>query len=405
MYEKDSQGKMYPASLTKIMTCILALEMVDDLDNETTSLKTYIQEYLYNLRVNGGVDVQTGGIYLNETLCIRDLLYAMMLQSANEAAMMVADYIGDGSIEYFCELMNAKAKEIGAKNTNFSNPSGLYDSNNYSTAYDMAKIAEYAMQNPEFVEIVTTQVYTSQPTNKQENGIQWVSTNRMQNPGNTEYYYDGLQGIKTGTLEESGSNFISTATRDGYTYLLVVMGAPLEDDTGATYAKNLAFVDTKYLYDWAFENFRVKTLMDVGDPIAEVPVRLNWDKDHVQLLASEKYQALVHNEVTSDSVQTIPELPDHVDAPIEKGEEIGYVKLMLEGQEIGRVALVAGENIEQSKALYYMDKVKSFFNTFLFKFVFVFVLVIIVLYIALMVVRNHNKRRYQSRRRKPPTKL
>lgn len=395
VYERNSQEQISPASLTKIMTCIVALENVANPENETTSLKAYIQNELYKI---GGVTL--GGIYMGEELSIKDLMYAMMLPSANEAAMMVADYVGDGSQEAFVEMMNAKAKEIGALNTHFSNATGLYDENNYSTAYDMALIARYAMQNPDFVEIVTTRAYTSQPTPRYPDGIPWYSSNYMQIQSHKEYYYEGLKGIKTGTLPaQNMRNFISTASRDGYSYLLVVMGAPTKDDKGQRYQYNLAFWDTRDLYNWAFETFTVKTLMNIGDEVSEVAVRLSWDVDNIKLLAADKFAALVPKETTEDALQAIPDIPAAIDAPIKKGDVVGTARLMLGGEEIGRVRLVAAQSVQRSEALYYISVVKSFMSNFLFKLAVSFVGVVIVLYIILMLVRNHNRRRYRMRRR------
>lgn len=412
VFEQNAQERVFPASLTKIMTAIVALESDVDLDKETTSLKAYIQSYLYEL---GGASL--GGIYLGETLTIRDLLYATIVQSACEAAMMVGDYIGDGDIENFVALMNKKAKEIGAKNTNFTNTTGLYDENNYSTAYDMALIMKYAMQNPEFVDMVGANVFTSKPTDRHANGITWTSYNSMQIQGRQDYY-EGVKGGKTGTLPEQNiRNLATTATRDGYTYLLIVMGAPFYDEAGAEYANNIAMGESRLLYDWAFGTFKVKTLMEVGQEVAEVNVRLSLDKDHIKLLARDKFASLVPADMTTDDI--IPkeviekgvmrpvkdgkkgEKAVFIDAPIRKGDPVGYVSLTFLGEEIGRVQLVAAENVEQSKSLYYLEKVKSLFDNFLVKFILVLALVILVLYIALMVVRNRNRRRYAQRRRPP----
>lgn len=402
LFEKNAQERIWPASLTKIMTCIVALEEVGDIDKETTSLSADIQTYLYNL---GGVSL--GDIRMGETFTIHQLLYAMMLQSANEAAMMVGSYVGKGDLDVFIEKMNQKAKEIGAKNTHFSNTTGLHDEDNYSTAYDLALITEYAMKNPIFAELVTALYYDCPPTEKHPNGVTWSSINYMQQVGN-EYYYEGIKGVKTGSLPDSDvggggiRNFISTCTRNGYTYLTVCVGAPQAREDGLRYEKNLAFVDTRNLYNWAFENFTVKTLMDVGDEVAEVPVRLSWDVDHIKLLAGGKFASLVANEVTEDSLQKLVEIPENIDAPVTKGDEVGYVKLMLNGEEVGRVNLLAAQSVERSSALYYADVVKSFLSTFLFKFVLTFVIVILVLYTVLMIIRNRNRRRYRMRRKRPP---
>lgn len=402
LFEKNAQERIWPASLTKIMTCIVALEEVGDIDKETTSLNADIQTYLYNL---GGVSL--GDIRMGETFTIHQLLYAMMLQSANEAAMMIADYVGKGDSSVFMDMMNQKAKEIGAKNTNFTNSTGLHDENNYSTAYDLALITEYAMENPIFEELVTTTAYKCPPTEKHPDGVTWTSINYMHLVG-SEYYYEGIKGVKTGSLPDSDvggggiRNFISACTRNGYTYLTVCVGAPQEREDGLRFEKNLAFVDTRNLYNWAFENFTVKTLMDVGDEVAEVPVRLSWDEDHIKLLAGSKFASLVANEVTQDSLQKLVEVPEYIDAPITRGDKVGYVKLMLNGEEVGRVDLLASESVQRSSALYYADLIKSFLSTFVFKFVLTFLIVLLILYIILMIVRNRNRRRYRMRRKRPP---
>ncbi len=422
VWERNSQQRMYPAALAKIVTAIVALEEVDDPDTETTDLKMYIQNYLYN--IDGG---PWGGILPGEELTIRDLLYAMMLQSANEATMMIADYVGDGSAdEYFVELMNEKVQEIGAVNTHFANATGLHDEGNYTTPYDMALIAQYAMEVPGFMDLVTTRVHTSEPTNMHAEGITWVSNNMLATSG-SDYYYEGVKGIIAGSLDaQNVRNCISTATKDGYTYLLVMMGAPLRNESGEYFGdpttgeyRNLAWVESAQLYDYAFSSFRVKTLMNVGEEVSQVGVRLSWDQDSVKLLAQEKFATLVPTEVTVDDVQPQViinnsvlepvkggkdgEVIECINAPVYKGDVVGYVKLTLQGEVVGEVPLVAAETVEQSMALTYLDKVKGFFDNFIFKFLLVFVIVLVVLYIALMIIRNRNRRRYQNRRRRPPT--
>ena len=252
---------------------MVALESGHDLKEETTDLKVYIQNYIYNQQAGGG------GIYQGDQYVLYDLLNAMLIQSVNEASMMIADYIGNGSIEDFVAMMNQKAKEIGAMNTHFGNPSGLYveSEESYTTAYDMALIAQYAMQNNDFAEIVSRTAYTSQPTTRYPEGITWTTTNKMMIPNQWEgYYYEGIKGIKTGSLpDQDVINFVSTATRDGYTYLLVCLGAPYRSpDTQEIYQYNLAFKDTERLYNWAFDTFSVKTLIKRGTKVAGVNVRM-----------------------------------------------------------------------------------------------------------------------------------
>ncbi len=401
LQERNSQVKMQPAALTKIMTCIIALESDINLDAEKTELKTYIQNELYN--IGGG---QADGIVRGENLTIRDLLYAMMLQSGDSAAMMVADYISDGAPEYFFELMNNKAKEVGAMNTNFANATGLYNEASYTTAYDMAKIVEYAVQNEEFMEIVTTRTYTSQPTEMHPNGITWVSNNSMQNPSDTDYYIEGVKGVMSGSLTTTQTrNAASIATRDGYTYLLICMGAPMTaPESGERYMYNLAWLDSAKLYNWAFSSFEVKTLVEIGERFGEIPVKYNWEQDKVFLLAANKFASLVPKETTEESLEPVMDIPEYLEAPVKKGDKVGSVKLMVSGVEVGRVDLVAESNVDRSATLYYLDQVKQFCNQFIFKFLITFLIVIILAYIGLMILRNHNRRRYKYQRpRKRPS--
>jgi len=383
MYEKNADAKVYPASLTKIMTAILALEKVKDLDNTKVTMKQYIQDSLY------GKNASLGGILLGEEVSMRGLLYAALLQSANEAALMIADYLGDGSIGQFAEMMNEKAKEIGCTGTNFVNPNGLYDADHYTTARDMAKIAAYAMKIPEFVKIVNTVSMDIGPTNMHDHLVE-VTTNKVITPG-SQYYNAAVSGIKTGTLDESGRCFVSTASKDGFTYLLVVMGAPLYNSDGTMMTEQVNFTETNKIYNWVFSNFKVKTVVEKGRYIADIPVRLSFEKDVVGLVSSGRLSALIPANVDVSSVQLVPDLPASVDAPIKKGQKIGSVKLVLAGEELGSVDLVANDTVQMSRVLYYYDKVMQALDTLWAKFAILFIGLLAVSYVVIMLV--HNTRR------------
>ena len=392
MYEKNADAKVYPASLTKIMTAILALENVEDLDGTKVALKQYIQDMLY------GKNASLGGILLGEEISMRGLLYASMLQSANEASLMIGDYLGDGSLAQFAEMMNNKAKELGCTGTNFVNPNGLHDENHYTTARDMAKIAAYAMENPEFVEIVNTVSMDIGPTNKHDTLVE-ITTNKVIVPSSI-YYNPAVSGIKTGTLDEAGRCFVSTASRDGFTYLLVIMGAPLYDANGEFLDTMVNFEETNLLYEWVFDSFKVKTVMEKGRYIADVPVRLSYEKDVVGLTSNQRLTALIPADVEPSSVQLIPDLPESIDAPVKKGDKVGTVKLVLAGEELGEVELVANESVEMSKLLYYYDRAMELLESFWVKFAILFVVFGLIAYIVLMIVINKNSRRRRAGRRR-----
>lgn len=400
IYEKNAGEKCYPASVTKIMTCILALENTPDLDSEFVTYPTYVQDYLYTYQLTYG-GISLADLSAGERMSMRDMLYGLMLQSGNEIAMSIADHIG-GSQAGFVEMMNRRAKELGARNTNFVNPNGLFDENHYTTAYDIAQITLHAMSLPGFMDIVSTTSYVAGPTNKHER-LEWTTTNMVMIP-NSEYYNANVRGVKTGTLPESGRCFVSTATKDGFTYLLVVMNSPYLDEQGLGMSHNYAFDDANGIYNWVFGNFKVRPIVEMGKYLEEIPLRLSLDQDYLQLMTAERFTALVHKDVDlSTSVTYLYDLPDSVDAPVRRYDKIGTVTLMLHGETIGTVDLLAAQDVAASGVLVLLEKIKGILRSFWFKFAVVFLVLLIILYILLMIVRNRNRRRrssgYKPRRR------
>ncbi len=393
IYAKNERKKLYPASLTKLMTTILAMEKVSDLDNTMVTMKVSIENeiYLINKQLGG---ISLAGLRRNETMSMRKLIYAMMLPSGNEAALIVADYVGGDSVANFVKMMNAKAAELGCQGTHFSNPNGLYDAENYTTAYDMYLIAKHAMSLPGFMDIVSTTSYDGGPTNVQEH-LYWTTTNKMM-VASSPAYYPYVKGIKTGTLDQAGRCFISTAQKNGYSYMMVLMNAPIYDTTKKAYADNMAFVDARQLYSWAFDSFTVKTLLEKGKNFDEVPLKLAWGKDHIKLMSAQNFAALVPNEIEVSSVSFERVLPEYACAPINKGDQVGEVKLILSGEVIGTVPLVAAETVEMSRLLLMLDKLTSAFGGFWFKFLAIFLVLLMMLYTALTIARNKNRRKFRT---------
>ncbi|MBP1580815.1 MAG: D-alanyl-D-alanine carboxypeptidase [Oscillospiraceae bacterium] len=405
IFAQNEHEKMYPASLTKIMTAIIVLENCPDLSEKVT-YKLAIQDQIYQLNVAAGGGLSLAGFSAGEEISVKDLLYACLLPSGNEAAEILADYVG-GSGPAFYEMMNEKAKELGAFNTNFANANGLFHENHYTTAYDMYLIASYAMENEAFEEIVSTVTYTSEPTNKNENGYTWINTNRMLNP-QSEYYSSIINGVKTGTLDEAGRCLITTAKKSGYEYMLVLMGAELYGEDGKYLSYRADFQQTEQFYDWAFENYKVKTVIEKGTIVYSIDLNLAKDgKKQLQLMSGSTFSTLMPQSYNIDNVRAVPELDvtllnedKSIDAPIKKGDVVGELKLILSGKEIGRVDLLAAETVERSEALYLLDQVKGVFSSFWFKFLFLFVMIFVVLYVIIMIVRNHNRRKYRHVRRR-----
>ena len=337
-------------------------------------------------------------------MTVEQLLYAIMLPSANEAAVMLAYEIGGGSLEKFVDMMNQKAAEIGCTNTHFVNSNGLFDENHYSTAYDMYLITKYALQYEKFREIVATPSYDTGPTNKQDN-LHWDSTNKMIVEG-SGFYYPEITGVKTGTLEEAGRCLITTAEKDGYEYLLVMMGAPYIDENGDYISPNQAFTLTAQFYDWVFDTYKAKTIVEKGDKVSSINnVRLAKDgKDHLQLVSGQTFSALLPDNIDVSNVRRIAYNldgerigeNDYITAPVEKGTKLGTLKLMLYGSELGEVDLIAGEDIEESPLLVMMDNISNMFHSFWFKFLFLFVLLSVLMYIFLTISRAKRRKKYRK---------
>ena len=392
IYEKDADKKIYPASTTKIMTALLALENIPDLDAPQIELKLYIQNAL------SGTGASLAGILWGESFSPRELLYASMLPSGNEAAMMLGDYVGDGSLDYFAEMMNERAAELGAVNTHFVNASGMHDDDHYTTAYDMYLITKAALENETFRQIVSTRYYYA-GEDQNGNPLHWNTTNFLISPGST-YYYPYATGVKTGTTDEAGRCLVSTAEKNGYHYLMVMMGAPQYDSNGEKLEENMVFKQSIALYDWAFGSFSNKTLIEKDLGVGEVPLKLaRGGKDYLLIKSGEVFTDLLPNEIEASSITLELDLPAVVSAPVKEGEQVGTIRLMLAGEEIGSVPAVAAEQADASLIATLIDKFKRLFRSFLAKFIVVFVALSIIAYITVTILRGRTKNRYYRRRR------
>lgn len=247
LYSKNAKDKLYPASITKIMTALLACEYLNMDDTITMS-----QEAAY------GIEAGSSSIYAEtgEVFTVEQALMALMLESANEMALALAEKTS-GSVKKFVELMNQRAAQLGCKNTHFNNPNGLPDETHYTTAGDMMKIAKAAWYNPRFRKFVTTQVYEIPPTNKQSETRYLLNHHKMM-PGQS-YAYDGVLGGKTGYTDAAGSTLVTYAKRGNSILIAVVLNST-----------NGAFPDTTSLLDYGFDNFEKVDLNIDTDPVPAV---------------------------------------------------------------------------------------------------------------------------------------
>lgn len=247
LYEKNIHRKNHPASTTKLMTTLLALE-----NSSMDDVVTFSKDSVFNIE-RGSSHI---GINVGEKLTMENCLYGIMLASANEVSYAVAEHIS-GSIENFADLMNKRAKELGCEDTHFVNPHGLYNKNHYTSAYDLALISRELLKYDSFREITNTINYVVPPTNLQKQSRPIYNHHSMIR--NTIYHYDGVYGGKTGYTVKSRYSLVTFASRDNMDIISIIMN---EDNSQAQYT------DTKKLLDFAFNNYtghKIDHKMDIKD--------------------------------------------------------------------------------------------------------------------------------------------
>ena len=332
IYEKNSHKKMVPASLTKMMTCLLVMENLD-LDKQ---VKIPAQATGYH-----GSAI---GLKKNEVFTVRELLYALMLPSANDAAVALAIEIS-GSHLKFVEKMNAKAEEMDLENTFYFNANGYTnDKGHHTTAADLYTIAKELMKYPEVKEITKTRVYKLHETT--ESGARRLeNTNELLGK---KKHYDGIYGIKTGYMGASGYCFVGGAERDGMDLICVVLNCETREDS---------FEDTVKLFDYGFNNFYTKKLMDKGDKTGNVIVR---NGHHTFVPTETKDGAYITLPTQADeSVATSKVVFDQgVKAPLKKGTRVGVVEMYQDGEKVGESEVIVSKSVAKGgpwSALYISD--------------------------------------------------
>jgi len=400
VYSKNADKKMYPASLTKIMTAIVVLDNISDLEN------TYIEAPLVVFDELYGQNASAVGLSRGEITSAKDLMYSMLMKSACESAGILAYYVGGESISNFVDMMNEKAAEIGCTGTNFVNPHGLYDDEQYTNANDMALIAKYAIDNyPTFVEMACTTEYEMSATNYHEEGWAHIYHTNNMLLRSSSYYYQYAKGIKTGTLDESGRNLCTMGSRDGNNYLLVTLGAPQYDDDGnVTYS---VYDDHKNLYEWAFEKLEYKQIVAGGKEVSELQVKFGQDSDFVRLVTGSDYSTIWNTTVDTTRLKETITIDEEylnedgtVTAPVTAGQKFGTYTLSLSGEEVCTVDLVAQTDVEISLMQYNIDKAKKFLSSKWFIAAVGIAIGLIILYIIIYALSGKKKKKRRKVRRK-----
>ena len=372
VYDKNSDTQLQAASLTKMMTCLLMLEQYQDqLDTITVTAPSYIYDLIWEKTTNAS----TADIRRGDTQTLRNLLYAMLLPSANEAAYIVADYMGGGSIDNFVAMMNDEAAAIGCTGTTFTDPCGL-DEGNVTTAKDayliLRGLAAYdvgatVMASPSY-DMGTNDNYPTPGTYIIQN------TNKM--VCNTSYYRDYTKGGKTGSLGE-WQNFAGWHSKDGENYISVVLNVPngTDPDGGRP-----ALLETGTLMDWVYETYTIAPALDTTQPITESRIVYSTQTDTVMLYPADDMMTLLPREGGAALTEQVFSLPDHLTAPLKQGDVVGTVTLTIGGESIGTVDLIAGSDVARNQMLYTISRVGEFFSSTYFKVVIMLTMAVVAVY-------------------------
>ena len=389
VYEKGADEKMYPASTTKIMTYIIVAENISDFDNTKVEIT---EEALANLDPESSVMGLKD--HIGESFSVKDLLYGLMLPSGNDAALVLANFVGEGNVEAFVKQMNNKAAELGCVNTHFVNPHGLIDPDHYSTPRDLATITKYALNVKDFAEISNTVKYTPEGF---KDPI--VTTNYMidQNGHNGDYYYPYAKGIKTGFADEAGRCLVTTAENDGYRYLCVDLGAAYSYEEDVNYAMK----DSAALYDWAFGNISKQVVFSTSEVVANIDVENTKDNTTLDLVPREEIRALLPAGFKPELVTTKTDIPESVTAPVNQGSAIGNVDVYYNGEKVATAELCASASIDGATKSEQQAKSDTE-NTIKLVIIVVFAVaaVVIIVIVAFVVSKARRKKRELQRHRR-----
>ncbi|AFK86911.1 MULTISPECIES: D-alanyl-D-alanine carboxypeptidase family protein [Thermoanaerobacterium] len=327
LYEKNSHEELPPASVTKVMTMLLVMEALDSGKIKTTD-KVVTSEHAYDM---GGTQIY---LEVGEEMTVDDLLKSVAMNSANDASVALAEYIS-GSEEKFVEEMNKRAKELGAKNTNFKNASGLPEEGHYTSVYDMALISRELVKHKNIFKYLTDKI------DSVRNGkFSLANTNKLL------WNYQGADGIKTGSTSEALYCLSATAKRGDTRFIAVVFGAP----DSAT-----RFKEASKLLDYGFANFETKKVVEAGKVYGNIKV-LKGQQDYVNAISkNDEYVLLKKGE--SKNIKQIVSLNKYVDAPVKAGSEIGTVKIYDGNNLIKTVSLIADKSVKRTNLINTFEKI------------------------------------------------
>lgn len=387
IFAKNAGKQTSPASLTKIITAIVVLENCDNLNQLVTVTESAIKEL-------DGTGSSLGGFKEGEQVSVYDLLCGLLLQSANEAATTLADFVSGNDREKFVDMMNGVAEKLGCKNSHFVNPHGLDNDDQYVTAEDMATFVAHAMTFPDFKEIFGKVTHTLKATNLQEERL-IRNTNNTMNTAYKDYYCKYVKGGKTGSTSIAGRCLVAVASNDGYNYIGVALNAPMEDFDDDGVDENGAFLDCKEMFEWAFKNIELVAISDITQIVGQVPVKYAKTTDFLTLSPAETVYSLVPSGTDSGSLLVEPikdTMPEFVRAPVKKGEKICRANVLYAGKIIKEIDLVASMDVDLGVFSFLGTLVKNLVSSWFFRIPAIAVIIALII----IIIRRHKKNKEKT---------
>ena len=362
LYSKNAFERHFPASTTKIMTAILTLENCKLSDVVTVS---------HNAIFSIPVGYSHASLQEGEELTVEQLLNVLLIPSANDAAVALAEHIA-GSVDAFAEMMNNKAKEIGCLDTHFVNPNGVHNEEHYSTAYDLALIGKYAMQFDDIMRIAKVNQYTLPKTNKYDKEDRIFNATNGLITKNGNYYYPEATGLKTGYTDKSGYCIIATATKGNVDLLEVVLGSDSIEDR---------YKDCTKLFDYGFENYSYKNLVTANSVVETIEVEgATRETKSLNVISKDGIDVLLKNNVNTYNLSPTISINSDLKAPIAENAVVGTLSYEIDG-EIYSTDLLAANAVTPSN-----------FETIVFRVLLIF----LILYLLVVILKKINKHKDNS---------
>lgn len=399
LYDMNGSERAAPASTTKLMTCLLVLEAIEygqlSLSTQITAGETTYQGLSGNF--------STANIKVGEVLTVEELLYCLMLPSANEAANVLAVAV-DGSIEDFVSHMNRRAGELGCEGTHFANPHGMDQENHYTTAYDLALMMQACLEHDEFTTVAGAPKHTVPATNTSKERELYNTNGLVSNWTYSGYLYDKCIGGKTGTTDAAGRCLVAAAQDGDQVLISVILGSGPMEVPGEEKLKQGQFRESRRLLEYGFSNFHRVTITRGDEPVDTVKVTMSRQADEVNVKPQGSITKTLPKSIDLDDIETdIRLFAKEVEAPVEAGEVMGVMTLSYEGEVYGKLDLVAVTSVERSELLHKKQQFFDFFQTTGVKIILAAAAIVFILVaLRLLVFRKRRRpvgagRRVQSR--------